>query len=44
MLLRWLGQKLVFPATCLDGTNVVLVHSCLLLRCEKFYADAAFNF
>jgi hypothetical protein len=44
MLLRWIGQKLVFPTTHLDGTNVVLVYSCLLLRCEKIPAEVAFNF
>ena len=35
MLLRWIGQKPVFPTTCLDGTHVVLVHPCVLLCGEK---------
>ena len=40
MLLRWIDQKLVFSTTCLDGTNVVLVHSRVLLRGESTPADA----
>jgi hypothetical protein len=36
MLLRWFDQKLVFSTTYLDGTDVVLVHSRVLLRGEKY--------
>ena len=35
MLLRWVDQELVFPTTYVDGTNVVLVYSRVLLRGEK---------
>lgn len=43
MLLRWIDQKLIFSTTCLDGTNVVLIHSCVLMRGESAPADALFG-
>ena len=35
MLLRWIDQKLIFPTTYVNGTNVVLVYSRFLLRGEN---------
>lgn len=39
MLFRWIDQKLVFSTTYPDGTDVVLVHSCILLRGKRIPAD-----
>jgi hypothetical protein len=43
MLFRWIDQKLVFSTTSLDGTNVVLVHSCVLLCGEKTILQIRFS-
>jgi hypothetical protein len=44
MLLRWIGQKLIFPTTCFDGTNVVLVYTCVLMCCKQISAEVVLNF
>jgi hypothetical protein len=43
MLLRWADQKLVFPTTYVDGTNVVLVHARVLLRGKNNSRRARFS-
>jgi hypothetical protein len=43
MLFRWIDQKLVFSTTHLDGTDVVLIHSCVLLRGKRIPADRVFG-